>query len=67
MPLLHNTARNVFAFMSLHIAVYFIDQAMAVNTASLPFNTCMVTNLSAVNDTAQIMNEHFQFLEPAFF
>lgn len=67
MALFHNTARNIFAFMSLHIAAYFIDQAIAVNTACLPYNTCMATNLPAVNDTAQIMNVRFHFLEPAFF
>lgn len=40
----HNTAMNVFAFTSVHIAVYFIDNIVAVNAACPYYNTCMTTD-----------------------
>lgn len=58
MALFHNTARNIFAFMSLHAADWFIDHAVVVNTACLSCNTCMATDLSTVNDTVQIIIVH---------
>lgn len=40
----HNTAMNIFAFTSVHIAVYFIDNIVVVNAACPYYNTCMTTN-----------------------
>lgn len=43
MALPQNTARNIFDFMSVHLAVYFIDNVV-VNAACPCYNTCMTTN-----------------------
>jgi len=57
MPSSHNTGMNIFAFMSVHIAVYCIDDVVVVNAACPYCDTCATTtNLPPASDTARIMS-----------